>query len=112
VSQVRAGLTVLIVQGHLRLLPALAQWGDRGSFTPSFAGLMALVFQKTGGCGEGNANPISTHGQNQFGGGDWPVYHEPTTCTTTPSPWYSPYSSRAFGYDLVNGWGSSRQQHG
>ncbi|MBZ5491264.1 MAG: hypothetical protein LAO76_10065 [Acidobacteriia bacterium] len=93
----------IIVQGHTTGTTGLAAVGGTSAASPSFAGLMALVVQKTGAA-QGNANPVFyTMGQNQFGGGI-AVYHDTTTGNNTV-PGIAGFSA-GVGYDLVTGWGS------
>ena len=68
----------LIIQGHTANVSGLAAVGGTSAASPSFAGLMALVVQKTGAA-QGNANPVFySMGQNQFAGGT-AVYHDTTS---------------------------------
>jgi pseudomonalisin len=93
----------IIVQGHTTGTTGLAAVGGTSAASPSFAGLMALVVQKTG-VAQGNANPVFySMGQNQFGGGI-AVYHDTTTGNNTV-PGIVGFSA-GVGYDLVTGWGS------
>ena len=93
----------IIVQGHTTGTTGLASVGGTSAASPSFAGLMALVVQKTGAA-QGNANPIFySMGQNQFGGGI-AVYHDTTSGNNTV-PGIAGFSAGA-GYDPVTGWGS------
>ena len=100
----------IIVQGHTIGTTGLAAVGGTSAASPSFAGLMALVVQKTG-VAQGNANPVFySMGQNQFGGGI-AVYHDTTTGNNTV-PGIVGFSA-GVGYDLVTGWGSvDASQHG
>ena len=93
----------LIIQGHTANVSGLFSVGGTSAASPSFAGLMALVVQKTG-VAQGNANPIFySMGQNQFGGGI-AVYHDTTTGNNTV-PGVAGFST-GVGYDLATGWGS------
>ena len=93
----------IIVQGHTTGTTGLAAVGGTSAASPSFAGLMALVVQKTG-TAQGNANPIFySMGQNQFGGGI-AVYHDTTSGNNTV-PGIAGFSA-GVGYDLATGWGS------
>jgi len=93
----------IIVQGHTTGTTGLAAVGGTSAASPSFAGLMALVVQKTG-VAQGNANPIFySMGQNQFGGGI-AVYHDTTSGNNTV-PGIAGFSA-GVGYDLATGWGS------
>jgi hypothetical protein len=93
----------LIFQGHTAGTNGLFSVGGTSAASPSFAGLMALVVQKTG-VAQGNANPIFySMGQNQFGGGI-AVYHDTTSGNNTV-PGIAGFSA-GVGYDLATGWGS------
>ena len=93
----------IIVQGHTTGTTGLAAVGGTSAASPSFAGLMALVVQKTG-LAQGNANTVFySMGQNQFGGGI-AVYHDTTSGNNTV-PGVAGFSA-GVGYDLVTGWGS------
>jgi len=93
----------IIVQGHTAGTNGLFSVGGTSAASPSFAGLMALVVQKTG-VAQGNANPIFYRmGQNQFGGGI-AVYHD-TTAGNNTVPGIAGFNA-GVGYDLATGWGS------
>ena len=93
----------IIVQGHTTGTTGLFSVGGTSASSPSFAGLMALVVQKTGAA-QGNANPVFySMGQNQFGGGI-AVYHDTTSGNNTV-PGVAGFSA-GVGYDLATGWGS------
>ena len=93
----------IIVQQHTTGTTGLAAVGGTSAASPSFAGLMALVVQKTGAA-QGNANPVFySMGQNQFGGGI-AVYHDTTSGNNTV-PGIAGFSA-GVGYDPVTGWGS------
>jgi hypothetical protein len=93
----------LIIQGHTANVSGLAAVGGTSASTPSFAGLMALVVQKTG-AGQGNANPIFySMARNQFSGGIT-VYHD-TTSGNNSVPGVAGFSA-GVGYDEATGWGS------
>ena len=93
----------LIIQGHTATVSGLAAVGGTSAASPSFAGLMALVVQKTGSA-QGNANPVFyAMGQNQFNGGTV-VYHDTTSGNNTV-PGVTGFNATA-GYDQVTGWGS------
>jgi uncharacterized membrane protein len=93
----------LIIQGHTANVSGLASLGGTSAASPSFAGLMALVVQKTGAA-QGNANPIFySMGRNQFTGGIV-VYHD-TTSGNNSVPGIAGFSA-GVGYDLATGWGS------
>ncbi|MGZ4854968.1 MAG: protease pro-enzyme activation domain-containing protein [Candidatus Angelobacter sp.] len=93
----------LIIQGHTANASGLAAVGGTSAASPSFAGLMALVVQKTGSA-QGNANPIFYGmGQNQFAGGI-SVYHD-TTSGNNSVPGVVGFTA-GIGYDEATGWGS------
>jgi uncharacterized membrane protein len=93
----------LIIQGHTANVSGLASVGGTSAASPSFAGLMALVVQKTGAA-QGNANPIFySMGQNQFSGGT-AVYHD-TTSGDNSVPGVVGFTA-GVGYDQATGWGS------
>src|ERR1044071_2781211 len=93
----------LIIQGHTANVSGLAACGGPSAASPSFAGLMALVVQKTG-TAQGNPNPIFySMAQNQFSGGI-AVYHD-TTSGNNSVPGVVGFTAGA-GYDQATGWGS------
>jgi subtilase family serine protease len=93
----------LIIQGHTANVSGLAAVGGTSAASPSFAGLMALVVQKTG-TAQGNANPIFySMGQSQSTGGP-AVYHD-TTSGNNSVPGVVGFSA-GVGYDEATGWGS------
>lgn len=93
----------LIIQGHSATATGLAAVGGTSAASPSFAGIMALVVQKTGAA-QGNANPILySMGQNQFTGGT-AVYHD-TTSGDNSVPGVTGFIAGT-GYDQATGWGS------
>ncbi|HET8888291.1 MAG TPA: protease pro-enzyme activation domain-containing protein [Candidatus Angelobacter sp.] len=93
----------LIIQGHTANVFGLASVGGTSAASPSFAGLMALVVQKTG-TAQGNANPIFySMGRNQFSGGI-AVYHD-TTSGNNSVPGVVGFTA-GVGYDQATGWGS------
>jgi hypothetical protein len=78
--------------------------GGTSASTPSFAGLMALIVQKTG-TRQGNANPrLYQLGAAQYGGAGPAVFHDTTTGNNSV-PGVTGYSA-APGYDLATGLGS------
>src|SRR6185437_8444216 len=94
----------LIIQGHTSTASGRAAVGGTSASSPSFAGRMALVVQKTGSA-QGNANPVFySMGQAQFAGGGIPVYHDVTSGDNSV-PGAVGFSAGA-GYDEVTGWGS------
>lgn len=93
----------LIIQGHTTTVSGLEAAGGTSAASPSFAGLMALVVQKTG-TAQGNANPILySMGQNQFAGGT-AVYHDTLTGDNSV-PGVTGFTAGT-GYDQATGWGS------
>ena len=93
----------LIIQGHTATTTGLFAVGGTSAASPSFAGLMALVVQKTGAA-QGNANPIFySMGQNQAQGGT-AVYHDTLTGNNSV-PGVTGFTAGA-GYDETTGWGS------
>ncbi|HET9184274.1 MAG TPA: protease pro-enzyme activation domain-containing protein [Candidatus Angelobacter sp.] len=93
----------LIIQGHTATTTGLFSVGGTSAASPSFAGLMALVVQKTGAA-QGNANPIFySMGQNQAAGGT-AVYHDTLTGDNSV-PGVTGFTAGA-GYDQATGWGS------
>ncbi|HSM86829.1 MAG TPA: hypothetical protein VLT16_11780, partial [Candidatus Limnocylindrales bacterium] len=93
----------LIIQGHTATATGLFAVGGTSAASPSFAGLMALVVQKTGAA-QGNANPILySMGQTQAAGGT-AVYHDTITGDNSV-PGVVGFTAGA-GYDLATGWGS------
>ena len=93
----------LIIQGHTAQLSGLAVVGGTSAASPAFAGLMALVVQKTGAA-QGNANPVLySMGQNQADGGT-AVYHDTLTGNNSV-PGVTGFTAGA-GYDETTGWGS------
>jgi uncharacterized membrane protein len=93
----------LIIQGHTANVSGLFSVGGTSAASPSFAGLMALVVQKTGSS-QGNANPVFySMAQNQFAGGI-AVYHD-TTSGNNSVPGVVGFTA-GVGYDQATGWGS------
>jgi pseudomonalisin len=93
----------LMIQGHSATASGLETAGGTSAASPSFAGLMALVVQKTG-TSQGNANPVLySMGQNQFAGGT-AVYHDATTGDNSV-PGVTGFTAGT-GYDQATGWGS------
>ncbi|HET7872200.1 MAG TPA: S53 family peptidase, partial [Terriglobales bacterium] len=93
----------LIIQGHSATSTGLVAVGGTSAASPSFAGIMALVVQKTG-VAQGNANPVLyAMGQNQAAGGT-AVYHD-TTSGDNSVPGVTGFTAGA-GYDEATGWGS------
>jgi pseudomonalisin len=93
----------VIVQGHTTGTTGLAAVGGTSAASPSFAGLMSLVVQKTG-ARQGNANTTFYNmGRNQQAGGT-AVYHDCTTGNNTV-PGVTGFNATV-GFDLATGWGS------
>ena len=93
----------LIIQGHTARRTGLVSAGGTSAASPSFAGLMALVVQKTGAA-QGNPNPIFySMAQNQAAGGK-AVYHD-TTSGNNSVPGVTGFTAGA-GYDQATGLGS------
>src|SRR5947209_2494455 len=93
----------LIIQGHTALVSGLNSVGGTSASSPSFAGIMALVVQKTGSA-QGNANPIFySMGRNQQNGAQ-AVSHDILTGNNS-GPNLVGFSS-GVGYDASTGWGS------
>jgi pseudomonalisin len=93
----------VIVQGHTTGTTGLAAVGGTSAASPSFAGLMTLVLQKTG-ARQGNANTAFYNmGRNQQAGGT-AVYHDCTTGNNTV-PGVTGFNATV-GFDLATGWGS------
>ncbi len=89
----------LIVQGG-----SLYAVGGTSAASPSFAGIMALVVQKTGSR-QGNANTVLyPMAQSQFTAGGPKVFHDITTLSNTV-PGVTGYKAVA-GYDRATGLGS------
>ena len=83
---------------------ALSAFGGTSASSPSFAGLMALIVQKTGQR-QGNANMrLYQLGNAQYGATGAVVFHD-TTSGNNSVPGVTGYSSGT-GYDLATGLGS------
>jgi subtilase family serine protease len=79
--------------------------GGTSAASPSFAGLMALVVQKQGGAGQGNANPrFYQLGNAQYGSSGPAVFHDVTSGNNTV-PGVTGFSAGT-GYDLSTGLGT------
>ncbi len=79
--------------------------GGTSASAPAWAGLMALVVQKTASR-QGNVNPLLYQlGAAQYGGGGPAVFHDVTSGSNSV-PGVTGYSSTA-GYDQVTGLGSA-----
>ncbi|MGA2402508.1 MAG: S53 family peptidase [Syntrophobacteraceae bacterium] len=82
--------------------------GGTSAASPSFAGIMALIVQSTGGQRQGNANSVMYQlGNAQYGGasGANAVFHDITSGNNGFGANLSGYSCTV-GYDLVTGLGS------
>ena len=106
VSLAAAGYTgYIIVQGHTTGTTGLGAVGGTSAASPSFAGLMALVVQKQGGTGQGNANPrFYQLGNAQYGSAGTAVFHDVTTGNNSV-PSVTGFSAGT-GYDLATGLGT------
>jgi pseudomonalisin len=83
---------------------SLGAVGGTSASAPSFAGVMALLLQKTGQR-QGNANGLLYQmGNAQYGSGGAKVFHD-ITASNNSVPGVTGYSCAA-GYDLVTGLGS------
>jgi pseudomonalisin len=93
----------LIVQGHTNNVSGLENVFGTSAASPSFAGIMALVVQKTG-ASQGNANSVLySMAATQFAGGA-PVFNDITSGNNSV-PGVAGFSAAA-GYDQATGWGS------
>jgi pseudomonalisin len=93
----------LIVQGHTNNVTGLENVFGTSAASPSFAGIMALVVQKTGAA-QGNANNVFySMARTQFSGGAV-VFNDITSGNNTV-PGVAGFSAGA-GYDQATGWGS------
>jgi len=98
----------LTAAGHdgylVRTQGSLAAIGGTSASSPSFAGIMALIVQKTGQR-QGNANPTFYQLANaQFTGAGPAIFHDTTTGNNSV-PGVTGYSA-GVGYDLATGLGS------
>ena len=93
----------LIVQGHTNNVTGLEGVAGTSAASPSFAGIMALVVQKTGSA-QGNANNVLySMARTQFAGGSV-VFNDITSGNNTV-PGVAGFSA-GIGYDQATGWGS------
>jgi pseudomonalisin len=93
----------LIVQGHTNNVTGLEGVAGTSAASPSFAGIMALVVQKTGAA-QGNANNVLySMARTQFAGGSV-VFNDITSGNNTV-PGVAGFSA-GVGYDQATGWGS------
>jgi pseudomonalisin len=94
----------LIVQGHTTGTTGLESVGGTSASSPSFAGIMTLINQKTG-ARQGNANtviyPLATA---QYSSGGTAVFHDVTTGNNSV-PGVTGYTAGT-GYDLCTGVGT------
>jgi subtilase family serine protease len=107
----------LVIQGHTSTVSGLGAVGGTSASSPSFAGLMALVVQKTG-VGQGNANTTFYRLANaQYASGGAVIFHDVQSGNNSV-PGVTGFSCGT-GYDaatgvgtvdanaLVNNWGGS-----
>ena len=93
----------LIVQGHTNNTTGLENVFGTSAASPSFAGIMALVVQKTGSS-QGNANNVLySMAATQFAGGT-AVFNDITSGNNSV-PGVAGFSATP-GYDQATGWGS------
>ena len=93
----------LIIQGHTNNVLGLVGASGTSAAAPSFAGIMALVVQKTGSL-QGNANSVLYSMANtQFAGGT-AIFNDITSGDNSV-PNVAGFSAVA-GYDQATGWGS------
>jgi subtilase family serine protease len=93
----------IIVQGHTNNTPGLEGVFGTSASSPSFAGIMALVVQKTG-APQGNANNVLySMARAQFAGGS-AVFNDITSGNNSV-PGVAGFNAGA-GYDAATGWGS------
>jgi pseudomonalisin len=93
----------LIIQGHTANVTGLVGASGTSAAAPSFAGIMALVVQKTG-APQGNANSVLySMAATQFAGGT-AVFNDITSGNNSV-PKVTGFAA-APGYDQATGWGS------
>ena len=93
----------LIIQGHTANVSGLVGASGTSAAAPSFAGIMALVVQKTG-ARQGNANTVLyPMAATQFAGGA-AVFNDITSGNNSV-PGVAGFSA-GVGYDQTTGWGS------
>src|ERR1051326_4303117 len=94
----------LVVQGHTSTASGLGAVGGTSASSPSFAGLMALIVQKTG-ARQGNANTkFYSLANAQYASGGTVIFHDTTSGSNTV-PGVTGFNCGT-GYDAVTGVGS------
>jgi len=94
----------LVIQGHTGTASGLGSVGGTSASSPSFAGLMALVVQKTG-ARQGNANTkFYSLANAQYGSGGTVIFHDVTSGNNTV-PGVTGFNCGT-GYDAVTGVGT------
>ncbi|HEY0783180.1 MAG TPA: protease pro-enzyme activation domain-containing protein [Thermoanaerobaculia bacterium] len=94
----------IVVTGHTTGTTGLTAVGGTSASTPSFAGLMALIVQKTG-ARQGNANPtLYSLAAAQYAGTGPTIFHD-TTSGNNSVPGVTGFSCTT-GYDRATGLGS------
>jgi pseudomonalisin len=94
----------LVIQGHTASASGLGAVGGTSAASPSFAGLMALVVQKTG-ARQGNANTkFYSLANAQYGSGGTVIFHDVTSGNNSV-PGVTGFSCGT-GYDAVTGVGT------
>ena len=94
----------LVIQGHTSTASGLGAVGGTSAASPSFAGLMALVVQKTG-ARQGNANTkFYSLANAQYGSGGTVIFHDVTSGNNTV-PGVTGFNCGT-GYDAVTGVGT------
>ncbi|HEV8433655.1 MAG TPA: protease pro-enzyme activation domain-containing protein [Thermoanaerobaculia bacterium] len=94
----------LVIQGHTSSASGLGAVGGTSAASPSFAGLMALVVQKTG-ARQGNANTkFYSLANAQYGSGGTVIFHDVTSGNNTV-PGVTGFNCGT-GYDAVTGVGT------
>jgi hypothetical protein len=94
----------LVIQGHTSSASGLGAVGGTSAASPSFAGLMALVVQKTG-ARQGNANTkFYSLANAQYGSGGTVIFHDVTSGNNSV-PGVTGFNCGT-GYDAVTGVGT------
>jgi subtilase family serine protease len=94
----------LVIQGHTATVSGLGAVGGTSASSPSFAGLLALVVQKTG-ARQGNANTkFYSLANAQYTGAGPAIFHD-TTSGNNSVPGVTGFNCGS-GYDAVTGVGS------